>query len=127
MAGLNAGAKPHVVIVGGGIAGLTAAFWLRHDPVRVTVLTVLEASSRLGASGAPVATRVSRWDDALPQYTVGHLDRVTQIRETVAALPGLAVCGALYDGVGVGVCMATARKAADQVRTWLNDKEDGTS
>jgi oxygen-dependent protoporphyrinogen oxidase len=41
----KAGAKPHVVIVGGGIAGLTAAFWLRNEPVRITVL---EASSRLG-------------------------------------------------------------------------------
>ena len=58
---------------------------------------------------------------------MGHLDWVKQIQETAAGLPGLAVRGSLYDGVGV--CMPTARKAADQVRTWLsnNKKEDGTS
>jgi oxygen-dependent protoporphyrinogen oxidase len=44
---------------------------------------------------------------------------VRRIRETVAAQPGLAVCGALYDGVGVGVCMASARQATDQVMTWV--------
>jgi succinate dehydrogenase/fumarate reductase flavoprotein subunit len=59
MAGLDAAAKPHVVIVGGGIAGLTAAFCLRHDPVRVTVL---EASSRLAALAAcEVADQVRTW------------------------------------------------------------------
>ena len=68
-----------------------------------------------------MATRVARWDDALPQYTVGHLDRVERILASVAAQPGLAVCGAVYDGVGVGQCMATARKAADQVLAWLGD------
>ena len=48
-----------------------------------------------------VATRVTRWGGALPQYTVGHLDRVRSIRDAVAAQPGLAVCGAAYNGVGV--------------------------
>ncbi|MER5470033.1 protoporphyrinogen oxidase [Streptomyces sp. NPDC002935] len=92
---------------------------LLRDDADLVALASAELAEATGVRGVPVATRVSRWPDALPQYTVGHLDRVRRIRETVAAQPGLAVCGALYDGVGAGVCMATARKAADQVLAWL--------
>jgi oxygen-dependent protoporphyrinogen oxidase len=92
---------------------------LRRDDADLVALAAAELAEATGVTGGPVATRVSRWNDALPQYTVGHLDRVRRIREAVASQPGLAVCGALYDGVGVGVCMATARKAADQVLAWL--------
>jgi oxygen-dependent protoporphyrinogen oxidase len=46
---------------------------------------------------------------------VGHLDRVAAIRDDVARLPGLAVCGAAYDGVGIPACIASGRRAADQV------------
>ncbi|TNY36155.1 protoporphyrinogen oxidase [Thermomonospora catenispora] len=92
---------------------------LQRDDADLVALAAAEVAEATGVAGAPVASRVSRWEDALPQYTVGHLDRVRRIRETVADLPGLEVCGALYDGVGAGVCMATGRKAADQVLAWL--------
>ncbi|MFD6972847.1 protoporphyrinogen oxidase [Streptomyces sp. NPDC059979] len=98
---------------------------LQRDDADLVAVAAAELAAATGVTGGPVATRVSRWDDALPQYTVGHLDRVKRIRESVATQPGLAVCGALYDGVGVGVCMTTARKAADQVLTWLK-KEAAT-
>jgi len=62
---------------------------------------------------------VTRWGGALPQYTVGHLDRVTRIRAAVASQPGLAVCGAAYDGVGIPACVATARAAVSRVMTFL--------
>jgi len=67
----------------------------------------------------PADTRVTRWGGGLPQYTVGHLDRVARIRAAVAAQPGLAVAGAAYDGVGIPACVATARTAADTIATWL--------
>lgn len=88
---------------------------LERDDADLVSLASGELADATGVRGAPVATRVSRWHDALPQYTVGHGERVRRIREAVAALPGLAVCGALYDGVGVGVCMASARQATDQI------------
>ncbi len=58
---------------------------------------------------------LQRWGGALPQYAVGHLDRVRTIRAAVAALPGLAVCGAAYDGLGIPACIASAELAATQV------------
>ncbi|MBV9023572.1 MAG: protoporphyrinogen oxidase [Streptomycetaceae bacterium] len=73
----------------------------------------LEAA--IGLTATPVAVRVTRWDGGLPQYPVGHLQRVARIREHVAKLPGLAVCGAAYDGVGIPACIAGAHEAAQRV------------
>ncbi|MFD4263474.1 protoporphyrinogen oxidase [Streptomyces sp. NPDC058534] len=92
---------------------------LGRDDADLVALATAELAGATGVRGVPVAARVSRWQDALPQYTVGHMERVRLIRETVAAQSGLAVCGALYDGVGVGVCMASARRAADEVLAFV--------
>ncbi|MFE9833843.1 protoporphyrinogen oxidase [Streptomyces sp. NPDC005551] len=69
-----------------------------------------------GLTAAPVAGRVTRWYDGLPQYPVGHHARVARVREHVAAVPGLAVCGAAYDGVGIPACIASAYAAVDALR-----------
>lgn len=66
----------------------------------------------VGRLGRVVDVHVQRWDDALPQYALGHLDRVARIRAAVARLPGLAVCGAAYDGVGIPAVIASAHRAA---------------
>ncbi|MEU6159182.1 protoporphyrinogen oxidase [Streptomyces sp. NPDC047130] len=66
-----------------------------------------------GLTAEPIATTVTRWNDGLPQYPVGHHTRVARIREHVAAVPGLAVCGAAYDGVGVPATIASAYAAVD--------------
>ncbi len=85
----------------------------------LAALAAAELAEATGVRGAPAAARVTRWGGALPQYAVGHLDRVASIRAAVAAQPGLAVCGAAYDGVGIPACVATARAAADQVAGYL--------
>ncbi|MGN0063777.1 MAG: protoporphyrinogen oxidase [Nocardioides sp.] len=69
-----------------------------------------ELADLVGITGAPVDTHVQRWGGGLPQYPVGHLERVAAAR---AALPaGLAVCGASYDGVGIPAVIGAARRAA---------------
>ncbi len=92
---------------------------LQRGDDELAALAAAELAEATGVRGAPAATRVTRWGGALPQYTVGHLDRVATIRATVAAQPGLAVCGAAYDGVGIPACIATARAAASQVMAFL--------
>ena len=66
---------------------------------------------------------MQRWGGALPQYAVGHVDRVRRIRDAVAAVPGLAVCGAAYDGLGLPACIASAERAATQVVAALRQRE----
>ena len=92
---------------------------LQHADDDLVALAAAEFAAATGVRGAPVASRVTRWGGALPQYTVGHLDRVARIRAAVASRPGLAVCGAAYDGVGIPACVATAQAAASQVMTFL--------
>jgi protoporphyrinogen/coproporphyrinogen III oxidase len=94
---------------------------LHRDDADLAALAASEVAEATGVTGAPVATRVTRWSQSLPQYTVGHQERVARIRTSVATQPGLAVCGAAYDGAGVGICMATARMAVTQVLTSLKD------
>jgi oxygen-dependent protoporphyrinogen oxidase len=88
---------------------------LQRTDGELAALAAAELAEATGARGGPAATRVTRWGGALPQYTVGHLDRVARIRAAVGTQPGLAVCGAAYDGVGIPACVATARTAASQV------------
>ncbi|MFC7304984.1 protoporphyrinogen oxidase [Streptomyces monticola] len=83
-----------------------------RELIRTAVSELHLAAGRLGE---PVAARVTRWDRGLPQYGVGHAARVARIREAVDKLPGLEVCGAAYEGVGVAACVATGRKAAGRL------------
>jgi oxygen-dependent protoporphyrinogen oxidase len=73
--------------------------------------------------GRLVDAVVTRWGGALPQYTVGHVERVRRARAAVAEVPGLAVCGAAYDGLGLPACIASAAVAATQVAGSLRGQE----
>jgi len=95
---------------------------LQRDDRELAGLAAADLAAATGVRGAPAAARVSRWGGALPQYTVGHRERVARIRAGVAAQPGLAVCGAAYDGIGIPACIASARLAADQVLAYLESR-----
>lgn len=58
---------------------------------------------------------VRRWGGGLPQYAVGHLDRMAAVTEEVARIDGLEVCGAAYAGVGIGPCLEGAVAAAGRL------------
>ena len=70
--------------------------------------------TRPGCRPVPSISAVTRWNGGLPQYPVGHAERVARIRDAVAKVPGLAVCGAAYDGVGIPACIASGRRAAGE-------------
>jgi len=112
------GAEP-LEIVRCSVGRLGEETLLQRADEDLAMLAAAELAAATGVRGAAVVRRVTRWGGALPQYTVGHLDRVARIRAAVAAQPGLAVCGAAYDGVGIPACVATARAAASQVMEFL--------
>lgn len=86
-----------------------AALQVPDEELVAASLSDLRAATGLAAR--PVASHVQRWGGGLPQYAVGHLDRVARVRAAVAEVPGLAVCGAAYDGIGIPACIASARAA----------------
>jgi oxygen-dependent protoporphyrinogen oxidase len=60
----------------------------------------------------PTDVVVTRWPAAFPQYAPGHLERVSSIEHAVARVPGLALAGAAYHGVGIPACIGSGRRAA---------------
>jgi protoporphyrinogen/coproporphyrinogen III oxidase len=111
-----------VVIVRCSLGRVGEEALLQADDGELAALAAADLAAATGVCGAPVDSRVTRWGGSLPQYTVGHLDRVATIRAGVAAQPGLAVCGAAYDGIGVPACVASARAAAAQIAAYLANR-----
>jgi len=114
---LAAKAPVHIVRCSVGRSGDVAV--LQRDDEDLAALAAAELAGAVGMTAAPVARRVTRWGGGLPQYNVGHLDRVAAVRAAVAGQPGLAVAGAAYDGVGIPACVSTAKSAAAQVLAYL--------
>ena len=84
---------------------------LQRSDEELVAASLGDLAEAAGITASPVATHVQRWGGGLPQYAVGHLDRVARIREAVSAVPGLALCGAAYDGVGIPAVIGSARAA----------------
>ncbi len=69
----------------------------------------------LGISAEPLFTRIYKWKAAMAQYTVGHLERLDRIdRRLRQQLPGLALAGNAYRGIGVPDCVHSGKQAAEQ-------------
>ncbi len=72
-----------------------------------------------GIAGSPSFSRVARWPDAMPRYTIGHLGRVAALDQAMRALPEVALTGAALRGVGVPDCVDQGRAAARRIAAWL--------
>jgi protoporphyrinogen/coproporphyrinogen III oxidase len=69
----------------------------------------------LGLTAEPLFTRLYRWKGAMAQYTVGHLERIERIERLRKQLPGLALAGNGYRGVGVPDCVRSGEESAAEV------------
>jgi oxygen-dependent protoporphyrinogen oxidase len=78
-----------------------------------------ELRRALGITAPPVLHRIFRWPKAMPQYTLGHLDRLDVIEQRLAVHPGLFVAGNAYRGIGIPDCIASGEAAAEAVLKFL--------
>ena len=85
------------------------------DDDELVALSRADLREAAGITATPYAHAVTRWRAGLPQYPVGHPQRVARVEAAVAALPGLALCGAAYHGVGIPACIADGWRAATAV------------
>ena len=69
----------------------------------------------LGITEEPLFAEVSKWQDSMPQYQVGHLDRVAAIEDSVRELPGLTLAGNAYRGAGIPDCIRSGETAAEHL------------
>jgi oxygen-dependent protoporphyrinogen oxidase len=76
-----------------------------------------ELRRMLGLTAAPIAHAIARWPRSMAQYTLGHRQRVEEIRARAAAIPGLYLAGNAYEGIGIPDCINTGRAAAKAALT----------
>lgn len=86
-----------------------------------------DVAALTGLPRRPSVQLVTRWEQGLPQYNVGHRTRVAEVRDWLGSTPGLAVCGAAYEGVGIPACIGSAQAAVSsllqqfvQKREWVH-------
>lgn len=92
---------------------------LQRPDDELTQIALADLRQAVGELPEPVDSVVRRWGGGLPQYALGHVDRVADIRSRVVGHPSVALAGAAYDGVGIPACIASARRAADELVTRL--------
>jgi oxygen-dependent protoporphyrinogen oxidase len=100
----------------GGVNRADVADW---DDATLSRAVHAEIKLAMGVRGEPVFRRIVRWPQAIPQYNVGHLDRVARIDAAVAAHPGLFLTGNAYRGVAMGDCAEQGELVAAQVAGYL--------
>lgn len=117
--GWYSAAAPATVVVRLSVGRLDQEADLQREDSELVDAALADLTDACGVADPPIDARVTRWGGGLPQYAVGHRDRVQRVRAAVSRHPGLAVCGATYDGVGVPACVATAERAAGELlRQW---------
>jgi oxygen-dependent protoporphyrinogen oxidase len=92
--------------------GIADAAILTESDESVTSIAREELRRILGLTAAPISQAIARWPRSMAQYTLGHRQRVEEIRARVAAIPGLHLAGNAYDGIGIPDCILAGRTAA---------------
>lgn len=97
---------------------------LEASDAALTASVLEELAEVLHLEGQPNFVRIYRWRQAMAQYGVGHLERIQLVRDRIADLPGLALAGNAYSGIGVPDCIRTGQEAAASVLRALQGETD---
>lgn len=97
------------------IGGALQPELLELDEEKLTARIRDDLRELMGIEAAPLFSVLSRWEGSMPQYDVGHLNRVRRINQRVAQLPGLALAGNAYGGPGLPDCIRSGEDAADRL------------
>jgi oxygen-dependent protoporphyrinogen oxidase len=82
---------------------------------RLVRLVLSELDRTMGLRGSPHMIRIIRWPTGIPQYTIGHGERLTRIARELERLPGLFLVGNGYRGIALNDCVANAQAAAGAI------------
>jgi oxygen-dependent protoporphyrinogen oxidase len=97
------------------VGGALQREFLERDDGDLVAIVRADLREILGTEAAPLFSVVRRWEKALPEYGIGHLERVAGIESRTAALPQIALAGAAYRGVGVSDCIRSGESAGEAV------------
>jgi oxygen-dependent protoporphyrinogen oxidase len=80
-------------------------------------IALKELDDLLGITGEPLFYDIARWRRSMPQYTLGHLQRVQEIERRIALHSGVALAGSAFRGVGIPQCIHSGERAAERALT----------
>ena len=120
---IGAAAGPDTVVLRASLGRHHEESVLQRDDSELVDLAVNDLHAAVGLRGPLVDAVVTRWGGALPQYAVGHTERIGRVQAAVAEVDALEVCGAAYEGLGVAACVAGAQQAAERLLASLPDHE----
>lgn len=86
-----------------------------RDDAELIAQVVEDLTPMLGLEGAPDFAQVTRWPRAIPQYNLGHLERLGRIDAALEELPGLTLAGNWRGGIAVGDCINNAFALAERL------------
>ena len=110
-------APADTVVLRAFVGGALHGHHLERDDASLTAAVLADLRDFLAIHGEPEDVVVSRWPKAMAQYEIGHLERVVRIRASEKRLPGLALVGNGYEGVGIPDIAAQADAAAARLST----------
>src|SRR5699024_3933604 len=89
----------------------------------ITNIVLEDTQQTMNISAEPHFSVVTRWKKAMPQYTVGHKDRIENVRKHLAeTLPGIFIAGSSFEGVGIPDCIGQAEKIMKQSLNYLDSR-----
>jgi len=105
------------VLVRGFVGGPHNQEILKRSDEELIQIVIGEYCNILGLNpfAKPLFSRVYRWHLGMPQYTLGHLDRIGLIESRSAKIPGFAIAGGSYRGVGVPNCIESGEQATSKI------------
>jgi oxygen-dependent protoporphyrinogen oxidase len=105
------------VLLRGFVGGPHNQEILKRSDEELVKIVIEELNHVLGLNpfAKPLFSRVFRWHLGMPQYTLGHLDRITLIEDRSSKTPGLALAGGSYRGVGVPNCIESGERAVSKI------------
>lgn len=105
-------APPGIALVRGYLGGAGREAIVEADDEILVDRVRADLRATMGIAAAPAFARVTRWVRAMPQYVPGHLDRLAAVEAGMRALPGIALAGAGYRGIGIPDCIRQGTEAA---------------
>jgi len=110
------------VLVRGFVGGALQPEMFALDDVEMLEGVQTDLKKLLGIERAPILSEVRRWPRSMPQYEIGHLDRVQRIDNQLAQLPTLKLAGNAYRGAGIPDCIRSGERAAEALASWFETK-----
>jgi oxygen-dependent protoporphyrinogen oxidase len=112
-------APPGLVLLRAMCGGWNRSDVVGWDDVRLLQAVRAELRLAMAIEAEPVFHRIIRWERAIPQYQLGHLERVAWIRERTGGHAGLFLGGNAYDGIALNDCTEQAEVLAESIKDYL--------